>query len=158
MKLDKNLVREVLLQVEAGPNPMDLIDLSIPDHSQEEIACHVQILNEAGLMVVGQVLPFNPAHAVRGPKHTRRRGKTPVLQADEARTLIGRASTEERPLRSSENDSPAGGCGRDKNRDRLPNLPGDWDHRVPQERRPVGDRAANGRAPIGPHDWSVRPA
>lgn len=39
-------------------------------------------------MVVGQVLPVNPAHAVRGPKHTQRRGKTPVLQADEARTLI----------------------------------------------------------------------
>jgi integrase/recombinase XerD len=37
-------------------------------------------------MVVGQVLPINPAHAVRGPKHTQRRGKTPVLQADEART------------------------------------------------------------------------
>ena len=28
-------------------------------------------------MVVGQVLPLNPAHAVRGPKHTQRRGKTP---------------------------------------------------------------------------------
>jgi site-specific recombinase XerD len=39
-------------------------------------------------MVVGQVLPVNPAHAVRGPKHTQRRGKTPVLQADEARTLL----------------------------------------------------------------------
>jgi integrase/recombinase XerD len=38
-------------------------------------------------MVVGQVLPQNPAHAVRGPKHTQRRGKTPVLQADEARAL-----------------------------------------------------------------------
>ena len=39
-------------------------------------------------MVVGQVISLNPAHAVRGPKHTQRRGKTPVLQADEARTLI----------------------------------------------------------------------
>ena len=39
-------------------------------------------------MVVGQVLRTNPAHAVRGPKHTQRRGKTPVLQADEARTLL----------------------------------------------------------------------
>ncbi len=39
-------------------------------------------------MVVDQVLPINPAHAVRGPKHSQRRGKTPVLQADEARTLI----------------------------------------------------------------------
>ncbi len=28
------------------------------------------------------------AHAVRGPKHSQKWGKTPVLQADEARTLI----------------------------------------------------------------------
>jgi site-specific recombinase XerD len=39
-------------------------------------------------MVVGQVLASNPAHAVRGPKHSQRQGKTPVLQADEARALI----------------------------------------------------------------------
>jgi integrase len=39
-------------------------------------------------MVVGQVLPVNPAHAVRGPKYTQKRGKTPVLQADEARALL----------------------------------------------------------------------
>jgi integrase/recombinase XerD len=39
-------------------------------------------------MVVGQVIATNPAHAVRGPKHSQRRGKTPVLQADEARTLL----------------------------------------------------------------------
>ena len=39
-------------------------------------------------LVVGQVLPINPAHAVRGPKYSQRRGKTPVLQADEARTLL----------------------------------------------------------------------
>jgi integrase len=44
-------------------------------------------------MVVGQVLPVNPAHAVRGPKHTQRRGKTPVLQAEEARTLIDAIDT-----------------------------------------------------------------
>ena len=39
-------------------------------------------------MVVGQVIQTNPAHAVRGPKHSQRTGKTPVLQADEARALI----------------------------------------------------------------------
>ena len=44
-------------------------------------------------MVVGQVIPANPAHAVRGPKHTQRRGKTPVLQADEARTLLDSIDT-----------------------------------------------------------------
>jgi integrase/recombinase XerD len=39
-------------------------------------------------MVVGQVLSMNPAHAVRGPKHTQRKGKTPVLTPEEARTLL----------------------------------------------------------------------
>src|SRR5258707_252631 len=33
-------------------------------------------------MVVGQVIPTNPAHAVRGPKHTQKKGKTPVLTPD----------------------------------------------------------------------------
>jgi site-specific recombinase XerD len=44
-------------------------------------------------MVVGQVIPLNPAHSVRGPKHNQRRGKTPVLQTDEARTLIDAIDT-----------------------------------------------------------------
>jgi len=39
-------------------------------------------------LVVGQVLPFNPASAVRGPKHVVKVGKTPVLSAEEARTLL----------------------------------------------------------------------
>jgi integrase/recombinase XerD len=42
-------------------------------------------------------LPVNPAHAVRGPKHSQRRGKTPVLQADEARTLIDAIDTDSLP-------------------------------------------------------------
>jgi site-specific recombinase XerD len=39
-------------------------------------------------LVTGGVLATNPAHAVRGPKHVVKRGKTPVLTADQARTLI----------------------------------------------------------------------
>jgi integrase/recombinase XerD len=39
-------------------------------------------------LVVGQVLASNPAHAVRGPKHVVKRGKTPVLTADQARRLL----------------------------------------------------------------------
>lgn len=39
-------------------------------------------------MVVGQVMPSNPAHTVRGPKHSVRRGKTPVLTPAEARELL----------------------------------------------------------------------
>ena len=39
-------------------------------------------------LVVGHVVEVNPAHAVRGPKHVVRKGKTPVLTADEARVLL----------------------------------------------------------------------
>lgn len=39
-------------------------------------------------LVVTRVLDANPAAAVRGPKHQVRRGKTPVLTADEMRLLL----------------------------------------------------------------------
>jgi site-specific recombinase XerD len=39
-------------------------------------------------LVVRQVIEVNPAAAVRGPKYVVKRGKTPVLEADEARQLL----------------------------------------------------------------------
>jgi site-specific recombinase XerD len=39
-------------------------------------------------LVVGQVLPTNPAAAVRGPKHVVKTGKTPVLEGAEWRKLL----------------------------------------------------------------------
>ena len=39
-------------------------------------------------LVTGQVMPVNPASSVRGPKYVVTRGKTPVLKADQARTLL----------------------------------------------------------------------
>lgn len=39
-------------------------------------------------LVVGQVMPFNPASSVRGPKHVVKHGKTPVLSAEDARRLL----------------------------------------------------------------------
>lgn len=39
-------------------------------------------------LVVGQVVPHNPAASVRGPSHTSRTGKTPVLDPSEARQLL----------------------------------------------------------------------
>jgi hypothetical protein len=35
--------------------------------------------------ITGQVLAINPAHAVRGPKHIVKRGKTAVLTEEKAR-------------------------------------------------------------------------
>lgn len=39
-------------------------------------------------LVTGQVVPVNPAASVRGPSHTARIGKTPVLEVAEARQLL----------------------------------------------------------------------
>ena len=44
-------------------------------------------------LVLGQVLPVNPASAVRGPKHLVRKGSTPVLTADETRVLLDSINT-----------------------------------------------------------------
>lgn len=39
-------------------------------------------------LVVGHAMDINPAASVRGPKHSVKKGKTPVLAADEARALL----------------------------------------------------------------------
>lgn len=39
-------------------------------------------------LVTGQVMPVNPAASVRGPSHTTKSGKTPILDPAEARQLL----------------------------------------------------------------------
>lgn len=39
-------------------------------------------------LVTGQIVPTNPAASVRGPSHSARKGKTPVLDPAEARALL----------------------------------------------------------------------
>lgn len=39
-------------------------------------------------MVTGQVLPSNPAHSVRGPRHSVSKGATAVISSEEARELL----------------------------------------------------------------------
>ncbi|HEX2243676.1 MAG TPA: site-specific integrase, partial [Gammaproteobacteria bacterium] len=45
-------------------------------------------------LVVGQVVPTNPAGSVRGPKYVVKQGKTPVLLGEEARRLLDSIKTE----------------------------------------------------------------
>ena len=45
-------------------------------------------------LVTGQVVRTNPASSVRGPKYVVRRGKTPVLQPDQARALLDSIKTD----------------------------------------------------------------
>jgi site-specific recombinase XerD len=39
-------------------------------------------------LVIGQVVPTNPAHSVRGPRHSVSKGSTPVLSSDETHDLL----------------------------------------------------------------------
>ena len=39
-------------------------------------------------LVTGQVVPSNPAHSVRGPRHSMSKGSTPVLSSEEASALL----------------------------------------------------------------------
>ena len=74
------------------------VELQLKDHSKPTVKQRLAALRMLfDWMVVGQVIPSNPAHAVRGPKHTQKRGKTPVLQADEARLLLDSIDTTSLP-------------------------------------------------------------
>jgi integrase/recombinase XerD len=44
-------------------------------------------------LVTGQIVPFNPAASVRGPRYSIRKGKTPVLSAEETRKLLDSIDT-----------------------------------------------------------------
>jgi integrase/recombinase XerD len=50
---------------------------------------HLSALRMLGdYLVIGQIIPFNPAAGVRGPKYVIKKGKTPVLTGDETRRLF----------------------------------------------------------------------
>jgi integrase len=44
-------------------------------------------------LVIGQLIPLNSAHAVRGPRHSVKKGKTSVLSADEMGALLASIDT-----------------------------------------------------------------
>lgn len=44
-------------------------------------------------LVTGQIVPFNPAASVRGPRYSIKKGKTPVLSAQETRKLLDSIDT-----------------------------------------------------------------
>jgi integrase/recombinase XerD len=59
-------------------------NLSVPSVKQHLAALRMLF----DYLVIGQVLPANPASAVRGPKYVVSKGLTPVLTPDEAHTLF----------------------------------------------------------------------
>jgi len=56
-----------------------------PPTVKQHLAC-IRMLFD--WLVTGQVMPSNPAHSVRGPRHSVSKGVTPVLSSEEAATLL----------------------------------------------------------------------
>lgn len=58
-------------------------------HSALSVKQHLAALSMLfDWLVIGQVISFNPAASVRGPKHIVREGKTPILDENEMRELL----------------------------------------------------------------------
>lgn len=76
----------------AGVTPMHVaayVEQLGRTHSKPTVKQHLAALRMLfDWLVTGHVLATNPAHAVRGPKHSVRKGKTSVLSADEMRELL----------------------------------------------------------------------
>ena len=63
MKLDKDLVRKILLAIEADESPpLGLIELTIEGYSTEIVSYHVEILNEADLIEGRDLTSFDGYH------------------------------------------------------------------------------------------------
>jgi site-specific recombinase XerD len=104
--------------VEAGSVP--LLGLS-----SVHVANYLDALGEAGMSVPSVklhlaglrhwldwltrrgALPFNPAAAVRGPRHSQNEGKTPVLERAEVKALFASLETELGDIRKSEEEAAA---------------------------------------------------
>jgi integrase/recombinase XerD len=56
-----------------------------PPSVKQHLACIRMLLD---WLVTGQVIPSNPAHSVRGPRHSVSKGVTPVLSSEEATALL----------------------------------------------------------------------
>src|SRR5690606_23387842 len=69
------------LHVSAWLEAMARADLSAPTIKQRLAAIRMLF----GALTREQILKINPAAVVRGPKHSVKRGKTPVLSAEETR-------------------------------------------------------------------------
>jgi site-specific recombinase XerD len=63
----------------------ELSTLAAPPTVQQNLAAIRTLFD---FLVIGQVVPFNPAASVRGPRHVVKKGKTPVLSAQDARILL----------------------------------------------------------------------
>jgi site-specific recombinase XerD len=65
------------------------VEMLTRDYSVPTVKQHLAAIRRLfDWLIVGQVIDQNPAAPVRGPKHIVKKGKTPVLDGDEAKRLI----------------------------------------------------------------------
>jgi site-specific recombinase XerD len=65
------------------------IEIQQQEHAAPTVKAQLAALRHLfDWLVTGQVVPVNPAGSVRGPSHTVKTGKTPILAPEEARALI----------------------------------------------------------------------
>jgi len=65
------------------------IELATRTHSAPSVKRNLSAIRHLfDWLVVKHIVPSNPSTSVRGPKHSQRKGKTPVLAPDEARDLL----------------------------------------------------------------------
>ena len=70
------------------------IELLQGSHSAPTVKQHLAAIRMLfDWLVTGQVIAMNPAASVRGPKYVVKKGKTPVLSAEEARRLLDSIDT-----------------------------------------------------------------
>jgi site-specific recombinase XerD len=70
------------------------VELFTRKRSAPTVKQHLAAVRELfDYLVVNQVLEMNPAAAVKGPSHSAKTGKTPVLDAEEARQLLDAIDT-----------------------------------------------------------------
>ena len=81
----------------AGVTPMHVaayVEQLGRTHSKPTVKQHLAAIRMLfDWLVTGHIMETNPAHAVRGPKHSVRKGKTSVLSADEMCELLAAIDT-----------------------------------------------------------------
>ena len=72
------------------------IELLMTKHSKPAVKQHLASIRMLfNWLVTGQVIPLNPAHSVRGPKHSVKKGKTSVVSAEEMGILLKSISVQD---------------------------------------------------------------
>jgi integrase/recombinase XerC len=80
----------------AAPQPVHVatwIEASTRELAAPSVKQRLAVRHLFDWLVSGQVVPINPAHTVRGPRHVVNSAQTPVLNPTEARALLDSTDT-----------------------------------------------------------------